>query len=209
MEVVYDSPADVFPTTIRTERLRFERLSYSVISVSELYELYSSLTHETQFVRFTPYESRIEAKEFIQSSMEDFDAGDSAGYAMFVREDADIDGLDVDSDTFIGTAGFEPDWDANIAESGIFLLEQFWGYGFSTERGLAMVELSFEEYDFEYWISRCHPDNAGSQSAIEKYVVGSGGRLVGCLPNQVQYEPGEYDDTLIFVLSCDSYFSES
>lgn len=209
MEVFYDRPSDVFPTTIITERLRFERLSYAAIGVTELYELYSSLTHETRFVRFTPYESRIEAKEFLRSSMEDFDAGNSAGYAMFVRDDVDIEGLNVDSKTFIGTAGFEPDWDASIAESGIFLLEEFWGYGFSTERGLSMVELAFEEYDFEYWISRCHPDNEGSKGAIENYVVGSGGRLVGRLPNQVQYEPGEYDDTLVFVLSCESYFDES
>lgn len=209
MEISYAHPADVFPTTIRTERLRLERLTYDVIGVKELYELYSSLTDETQFVRFTPYTSRIEAKEFLESSIDDFDAGDSAGYAMFIREDVDIDGVTCDSETFIGTAGFSPDWEAEIAESGIFLLEEYWGHGFSTERGLAMVELAFEEYDFEYWISRCHPDNTGSKGAIEKYVVDSGGRLVGCLPNQVQYAPGEYDDTLVFVLSKDEYLAHS
>lgn len=205
MDIIYDEPQDVFPSTIVTDRLRFKRLSYDVISVRDLYDLYSSLTDETRFVRFTPYESRIEAKEFIQSSMADFDEGESAGYALFVRSDVDIDGLDIESDTFIGTAGFSPDWEASIAESGIFLLEEYWGFGFSTERGSAMVELAFEEYDFDYWISRCHPDNGGSRKAIEKYVVGSGGRLVGRVPNQVQYEDGEYDDTLMFVLSRESY----
>lgn len=204
----YGGPDDVFPEVIVTDRLKLERLSYEVLDVRELYEMYSELEdYETEFVRFDSYESRIEAKEYLDSSMEKFDSGESAGYAMFLQEDVELEGVESEGEVFVGTTGFSPKWDQSIAESGVFLLEEYWGFGFSTERGVAMLELAFVEFDFEYWISRCHPDNDGSISAIEKYVVESGGRRVGQLPNQVEYASGEYDDTLLFVLSCEDYFS--
>ena len=201
----YESPSDVFPSTIRTGRLLFKRVSYDILDVRKMYELYSAAdVTETQFVTFTPHSSIHETREWMDASIEKFDTGKSAGYFLF---ETDKNGNPED---FIGTAGFTPSWEKSIAESGIFLFEEYWGNEYSSERGEAMLSLAFEELDFEWWISKCHPDNTGSERAIEKYVVGNGGERVGVLPNFGLgiTDSESADDLLYFKLSQESYLSE-
>lgn len=193
----YDKNRYVFPSKIKTESLEMVRISFDYISVLEMYKKYSSLDKSvTQYVKFGAHDNPIESKEFIEDSIQSFKNGESAGY--FINE--------IEGDDFIGTAGFSPDWEKDIAESGIFLFEPYWGNGYSTERGEAMLELAFEEYEINEWISKCHPENKGSTGAIENYVVGNGGRRVGILPNQGQLNGEEYNDHLYFTLDREQYF---
>jgi RimJ/RimL family protein N-acetyltransferase len=189
----FESEKDVFPPHMTSERLEYRAVTYEEFSVRELYELYSELSErETKYVTFTPYESHIEAKEFIDSSIESFNEGDSAGYFVFTR----------DSGEFIGTTGFSPEWDRSVAESGIFFFQEYWGNEYSSERGELMIELAFDIYDFDWWVSKCVAENHASASAIEKYVVENGGERIGVLPNIVSgITKDTYEDGLYFKLS--------
>lgn len=193
----YLSDEDLFPSEIVTDRLLLKRINHDAFEIEELYEKYSNLdSDETKYVTFEPYENRKQVKEFIDSSVESFEKGESAGYYM----------LELDSYDLIGTTGFSPSWDQSIAESGVFIFEEYWNNGYSTERGETMIEMAFEEYDFDYWISRCHPENKGSIGAIENYVVDNGGERVGTLPNWNDGINGNYEDIVFFKLSREGYF---
>lgn len=201
----YESPSDVFPATIKTNRLIFKRISYDVLNIREIYNRYSSVTtDETKFVKFSPHSCIKESYEWMNSSIDKFDSGESAGYFLFT---IDTNG---DCENFIGTASFDPTWERNIAESGIFLFKKYWGNEYSKERGEAMLTLAFEELDFDWWISKCHADNTASARAIEKYVVKNGGKRVGVLPNSGvgMSETDSLDHLLYFKLSQQSYLSD-
>lgn len=194
----YDDDSDVFPSEFQSKRLKFKRISYDVMDVRTLYEHYSSDNNtEYDFAPFMPHNSIIETKNWIDKSIKKFKDGNSAGYFIFDSKN-----------NFIGTTSFDPDWNKNIAESGIFLFKDYWGNGYSTERGEIMLKLAFEEMNFEWWISRCHPDNIGSARAIEKYVVSNGGEKVGILPNQSNFiGDNNLHDVLYFKLSQKEYKS--
>jgi len=200
MNITYNSNSDIFPSIIESERIVFKKFEYGVIDIKELYKKFSNVSiKDTKYVTFTPYESRIEVKNYLDHCINQFENGESVSYFMFLK----------DTDEFIGTTGFEPSWDKSIAESGIFLFRDYWGNGYSTERGKIMLELAFKEYNFDYWISKCHPDNKGSVKAIEKYVVDNGGQRVGILPNWGQgiTSVDEYDDLLFYKLSKENYLN--
>ncbi len=199
MEIEYEnSKKDVFPSKIETDRLIFEKVSYKY-NIKKFFNKYKEINKfETEYVTFEPYNSRIEAKDYIEYSIDKFDKGESVSYFILLKEE---------NNKWIGMTGFNPTWEKSIAESGIFIFKDYWGYGYSTERGNAMVKLAFEEYDFDYWISKCHPKNTGSIKAIEKYVVGNGGERVGILPNWFKLCDDEYDDILYFKLSREDYFN--
>lgn len=197
----YKKDKDIFPKSIETERIDFKKMRYGLIEIDEFYRKYSNVTeNETQYVTFEPYNNRMEVKEYIDYSIKSFEDGESAVYCMFKKN----------SDNFIGTASFDPSWDKSIAESGVFIFEEYWGNEYSSERGEAMLELAFKEFDFDYWISKCHPKNQGSIRAIEKYVVKNGGSKVGILPNWLEgMKPLDYDDILYFKLSKNDYLNKS
>lgn len=199
---VYEKQEDIFPSQIVTDRLLFRKIEYGVLDTDEIYNKYSELSdEETQFVTFNPYENRKQVKDFIDDSIKKFNEGESASYFLFNTMNYD----------FIGTASFDPSWEKSIAESGVFLFKDYWGNGYSTERGKAMVEMAFEEYDFKHWISKCHPENKGSIGAIQKYVVQQGGEKVGVLPNWLTGLSSnlKYDDIMYFKLSRKDYFADS
>jgi len=197
--IKYESENDIFPSIIESDRIIFKKFEYGILDIKKLYKKFSNVSEEdTKYDTFTPYESRIEVKEYIDHCINQFENGESASYFMFLK----------DSDEFIGTTGFEPSWNKSIAESGVFLFREYWGNGYSSERGNVMVELAFEEYDFDYWVSKCHPDNTGSIKAIEKYVVDNGGEKIGILPNWYKnITSPEYDDILFFKLSKKDYLN--
>lgn len=187
-------PSVPFPTEIETNRLLLKRLGFDVISTKQLFDLYKSLSEEaTQHVTFNSYNSINEAHAFINRSIDEFEAGDRGVYAVIEKA----------SEEFIGTADFSPRWNRSLAESGIFLLPEYWGNGYSVERGEAMLELAFEQYELDAWLSRCSVKNSQSARAIQKYVIENGGKRVGVIPNQ-QHD-GELIDCLLFSLRKQEY----
>jgi len=166
---------DVFPSHIQSERLEFVPVHRTDISVREMFQRYSSIPKEnTSGVTFEPYENMSQAKEFREDSQEEFETGQNASYVLKLRETGE----------WIGVASLHIRWERHVAESGIYLFEEYWENGYGTERGEALLEIAFEEYNIEAWISRCAVDNTASQNSIEKYVVGNGGSKYGRTPNK-------------------------
>lgn len=187
---------DVFPTRIETERITFIPVHHADIDVQEMFQRYSNIPEEnTAGVTFEPYENMIEAKEFLESSEREFKEGESGSYIMRLTETGE----------WIGTAGLDIRWDRKIAESGIYLFEEYWGNGYGTERGEAMLEVAFNEYNIEAWVSRCAVDNEASQNSIEKYVVGNGGAKYGRTPNKQMGD--QLKDLYMYVLKRDEYMN--
>lgn len=184
----------VFPRYIESDRLRYRPLHITSLSVQTLFELNRELSEgATRHVMFSPYETMIEAKEFIENAEKEFQAGESANYAMFLK----------DTNEFIGNCSFEVDWSRKKAESGVFLYPEYWGEGYGTERGETMVELAFEEHHLEVWFSRVAVENTASQRSIEKYVVENGGERIGVIPN-CEY-PTELRDIYLYSLRKENY----
>lgn len=188
-------PTDVFPSKIKSRRLDYVPLHEAGISVREFYDKFANITPKSaEGVNFEPFDSVIEAKDRFEQSREDFNSGERARYAMILREDS----------TFIGTTGLDIRWDRDIAESGVFVFEEFWNNGYGTERGNTMLELAFDEYDIGKWVSRCTIDNIASQKSIEKYVVENGGQKYGKLPNKKMGD-GRLEDLYIYVITQEEY----
>lgn len=183
----------VFPYRIESDRLVYEPLHMTDVSVKEFFKINNSLSEEdTQHVTFSPHETMIEAQEVLERSEEDYYQGESVNYAMYTKDD----------NSFIGTCSFEVDWNRKKAESGVFLYPEYWGNGYGTERGETMIKLAFEEHKLDVWISRVAVENEASINSIEKYVVDNGGQRVGVIPN---YEyPEELRDIVMYTLRRDN-----
>lgn len=188
---------DVFPSYIESERIEFIPIHRTDLSVRTLYQRYSSIPEEnTAGVTFDPYETMKEAKDFLEQSKSEFEDGENATYLMKLSETCE----------WIGITNLVIKWDRKIAESGIYLFEEYRGNGYGTERGETMVEVAFDEYNIDVWLSRCAVDNKASQKSIEKYVVGNGGSKYGRDPNNQMGDT--LKDTYKYVLKRTEYESE-
>jgi RimJ/RimL family protein N-acetyltransferase len=188
---------DVFPSYIESERIEFIPIHRTDLSVRTLYQRYSSIPEEnTAGVTFDPYETMKEAKDFLEESQSEFEDGENAAYLMKLSE----------TDEWIGVTNLVIKWDRKIAESGIYIFEEYWGNGYGTERGETMVEVAFEEYNIDFWVSQCAVDNKASQNSIEKYVVGNGGSKYGRVPNKPMGDT--LKDLYKYVLKRTEYESE-
>lgn len=191
------SKMDVFPSYIESERIEFIPVHQSDISVRRMFQRYSSIPEEnTTGVTFEPYETMDEAKEFLERSKREFNEGESATYVMRLCETGD----------WIGISGLEIRWDRKVAESGIYLFEDYWGEGYGTERGETMLEIAFTEYNIDAGVSRCAVDNTASQKSIEKYVVGNGGSKYGRIPNEQM--GSQLKDLYMYVVKRTEYENE-
>ena len=164
----------IFPNHIQSERINYIPIHEYGVSVRECYNKFSELDPQTtKYVSFDSHESVTESKEYMDRVEEEYKSGEQASYLMELRQTGD----------WIGTGTLDITWDRKIAESGIYLFEEYWGNGYGTERGETMVEVAFGEYDIEKWVSRCAVDNVASKKSIEKYVVQNGGEKYGRIPN--------------------------
>lgn len=197
-EYTYEKSQHIFPTLIETDRLLFKRITPELLPITELYEKYSNISPKaTRYVTFEPHKNPHETLEWITEKVDDFKNGNTASYFIFPKETNEYT-----VSNLIGATGIEPDWNTSTAESGIFLFEEHWGNGYSTERGKMMLHLAFTQLDLNYYLSRCDPKNTQSQKAIENYLYPYGGEKLGKLPTEHQLSG---DQVLIYKLTRDQY----
>jgi RimJ/RimL family protein N-acetyltransferase len=70
--------------------------------------------------------------------------------------------------TFIGVIGLTPDPEAKSAELGYWLGRRFWGRGFATEAGIAVVEHAFKALRLAKLTAGYMTDNRPSGRVLEK-----------------------------------------
>jgi RimJ/RimL family protein N-acetyltransferase len=172
--------SELFPTVVRTERLRFERFRpalFDGLDTDRLYHYYANEDGIEDATAMMTWEPHAHHKETVDSLEMLSGADDGAVYAVFPRAELDDwqdpDGVDasaLDADAFAGTAGIHPDWDRRLAGFGMWLRKPYWGRGYSGERADAFVPLVFERLDLDAIAVETYPANEQSRAAIEKYV---------------------------------------
>lgn len=105
----------------------------------------------------------------------------------------------------MGLTSLKINWERNIILSGIYLFKEYWNKGYGTERGELFLNIAFNEYDIDAWVSRCAVNNDSSIKLIENYVIKNGGKKWGKIPNRKF--TNSLKDVYIFAIFRDEYFN--
>jgi RimJ/RimL family protein N-acetyltransferase len=73
-----------------------------------------------------------------------------------------------DLGTFLGVVGLSPEPRPNVAEIGYWLGRPYWGKGFATEAGQAVVDTAFRALGFDLLTSGYFVDNPASGRVLQK-----------------------------------------
>jgi len=174
-----------FPERIETDRLRLEPM-YEV-DARRFYEICSDdegIEEVTEYMPWDPHETPAETAEFLDSQAEQWEEGESAGFAIYPREG------EAGAGEIAGATALHVDWDRRLGTIGLWLRKRFWGRGYSGERAGALLTLAVDDLDLEVVAVTHMTGNENSRRAIEKYVDRYGGRHEGLLRN---FEPADVD----------------
>jgi RimJ/RimL family protein N-acetyltransferase len=187
----------VFPASMESDRLRYERLYPDDVDPFELYEHVRAdapdIDEITRYVAWDPHTSVKETADWVRTRGEAFDTGEDVTYVLRPTEGDRAGEL-------AGLAGLHPEWECRMAKMGTWLRKPFWGRGYSGERAGRLFELAFERLDLEVVAVTCDPENESSQRAIERYVERFGGRQEGRVRNDIVIS-GEPRDSLRYSVS--------
>ncbi|WP_135820964.1 GNAT family N-acetyltransferase [Halostella litorea] len=165
-----------FPETIRTDRLRIERLCHDAVDLQEYYRICSAdddIDEVTEFLSWEPHDSIRETKAFVDMVERQWENGESAAYLLRPREPEPGAG------DIAGGTGMTVDWERGTGTLGIWLRKRFWGRGYAGERAAAFVELAFERLGLDRVAVEHRVGNERSRRAVEKYVDRFGGSYDG------------------------------
>ncbi|QLG26349.1 GNAT family N-acetyltransferase [Halorarum halophilum] len=186
----------MFPERILTDRLRFDRHDAAVDAL-ELYERTGggrsdTVDEECEYLSWNPHRHPKESHDVLQGFRDQWEAHESATYAVFPREGEEGAG------EFAGNTGVGIDWDTLTGTLGIWLRKPFWGRGYSGERALAFADLVFRRLDLDLLAAEVFPNNEKSVRAVEKYVDRMGGRREGCFRNHIAPDGDDPRDVVRF-----------
>ncbi|MFD1515427.1 GNAT family N-acetyltransferase [Halomarina rubra] len=164
----------LFPTTVDSDRLRFDPL-HDAVAPLDLYEYHRSgeMDAVMRSLGETPHATPRATLDDITESREAWTAGERATYAITLRA----------TEEFVGVAELWVEWEQRKTSFGIWLREPFWGRGYSAERAGAMAYVAFEPLDLELVSVGHEPDNERSKRSIERYVETYGGQYDGIVRN--------------------------
>ena len=181
----------MFPESLETDRLQFERLSHDTLDVRELYDVFGpnnpNADEVFKYVDSSPFRTVKEADDFVKRAEEQWDEATGGKYAIRPKE------TEKHSGELAGVAGLYPDWERRLATLGIVLDKQFWGRGYSGERAELFVSVAFDELDLAVVAIKHIDGNEQSKRAVENYVESFGGRYEGLLRNWLAAENDVYD----------------
>ena len=191
----------MFPASLESERLTFERLSRENVDVRKLYEVFGvnpDAEEIFEYVDSDPHRTIKETFEWVRETERKFENGESVKYVVRPKATEEHAG------EIAGFAGLYPKWERRFATLGIVLDKRFWGNGYAVERAELFVELAFERLDLELVAVMYIDGNEKSKRAIEKYVERFGGQYDGLLRNWLAVE-GEVFDCHRYTISKSQY----
>jgi RimJ/RimL family protein N-acetyltransferase len=191
----------MFPERLETERLELERLHRETVPVLDLYEVCSApeMDEVTRYVPWDRYETPADAKEFLDLVEQQWEAGETATYAVSPKES------EAGGGELAGLASLGCDWDRRLGSLGTWFRKRYWGRGYSGERAAALLELAFDTLDLECVQVTHEVGNEQSERAIEKYVERFGGRREGVLRNYAAYQDGTVHDEVRYTVAREEY----
>lgn len=86
-------------------------------------------------------------------------------------------------------------WNGGIFEIGYFIKPKYWGQGFGTEMGNALIDYLFTNFNIHKVIASCNTKNNKSERIMEKLGMNKEGML-----KRVRYKNGHWDDEMIYAL---------
>ncbi|OFW75645.1 MAG: GNAT family N-acetyltransferase [Alicyclobacillus sp. RIFOXYA1_FULL_53_8] len=90
--------------------------------------------------------------------------------------------------------------DGRQGEIGYTLTREFWGNGFATEAGSALLDLGFKELKLHRIFATCRPNNIGSVRVLEKIGMRKEGHL-----RQHRFFKGQWNDSYLFAILASEY----
>lgn len=167
--------------TITTERLKLRLFNKedanTVQSLCNNYNIFRNTL-------FIPYPYTLEhAHSWMQNHHEHFHA--EKGYEFAITDKA--------TGEILGAIGLTHDLRFNNGELGYWVGEKFWGKGFATEAGIALIQFAFTEKNFHKVYARHFGSNPASGRVIEKI----GMKREGLLRDHVM-KKGRYEDMIYY-----------
>ncbi|NHN41200.1 GNAT family N-acetyltransferase [Halorubellus sp. JP-L1] len=220
----------LFPETMRTPRLRFERLDEAV-DAFERYEWTrasrDARERETRFVTDTPDSHPKATVDDLGAAREAWGDADGAKWTIFLRpgepdaggdpveageaprvSDGRADGVRETGDrVHVGVASLDPLWDRRRFHTGVALHRPYWGRGYAGERAPALLKVGFERLDLDVASVAHFEGNENSRSQMESWVDRFGGQEDGRFRNWVPRDDGDAEpwDLRSYSISAENY----
>lgn len=192
----------LFPRTMETTRLSFQRLCEENVSIRTLYAHLSHGEHieeATEYVLWSPHDSLHDTQQLLQEADELWRDGEAANYIIRPAEGEEGAG------EIAGKTELAIDWPRRTGELAVLLRKSLWGREYAGECFHALSELSFTHLDLEVVEAECAIENEQSRRAIEKFVENHGGEYAGVLRNWRVPEDGGPLDSHHFSLTQEQY----
>ncbi len=170
--------------TITTKRLVLR--PFTMEDVQSVYENYGSDPLVNQYISFAPCANLESAKEFIAMHTQQYEIN-PAFYGWAVT----LDGM------VIGSIGlFDVDEDSDQCELGYSIGSKWWGQGYATEAGCAIVTYAFEQIGAHRVYASHHIDNLASGRVLEKI----GMHYEGTMKDAQKNADGSYSDLKLYAV---------
>lgn len=197
----------LFPESLETDRLRFERLSHATVDLFEYYqycsEHESSITEITRYLPWDPHKTVNETREYIDEMEKKWEQGERAEYILRPKDGEKNPGA------IAGAGGLIVDWETRTGHPAIWLRKPFWGRGYSGERASRLIEMAFERLDLDLVAVPVEDGNEKSRTAVEKYIEAHGGQYDGIVRNATARPSGEIIDHHRYTITQNQYQNQN
>ncbi|WP_323675686.1 GNAT family protein [Halorubellus sp. PRR65] len=203
----------VFPETMRTPRLRYERVD-DAVDAFERYEWTrgsrDARDRETRYVTTSPDAHPKVTADVLDDHGDAWEDHEHATWAILLRPgepDADGDPVEAGDRVHVGMAMLDALWEKRRVHTGVELHKPYWGRGYAGERAPALLQVAFDVLDLEVASVAHFAGNENSRSQMEGWVDRFGGREDGYFRNWVPRDGGDSDpwDLRSYSITADDY----
>lgn len=171
-------------TMFQSERLTYRELTENDFDL--FYELYSN----EEVMRYA-YRNKLETIEEAKNA-----------FADILRMQLENNGIQyiasLHNKTDIGIVDYEvikKNDNGGIVEIGYFIKPNYWGCGYATEMGKAIIEFLFKNYNIHKIIASCNANNHSSEHIMKKIGMEFEGRF-----KKTRYKNGKWEDEIEYGL---------
>lgn len=179
--------------------LKSERLQYRVLS-NEDFQIFMELYSDKEVMRYA-YLNRLNSEEKAQEAfwetLELQKSGLGTQYVVSIKNAASDIAI-VDYEVIFRNS------DGGICEIGYFIKKEFWGCGYGSEMGQAMIDELFTSQNIHKIVASCNSNNHSSENIMKKLGMHREGVL-----RKIRYKDGKWDDEIKYGLLREEWEGQS